>query len=83
MVSVPKATELAAIVATPPAVIVTSPDTCENIDPDIAGVNVVVLTATSSAFTVMCVPAPTAKVGVEPSPDAPPVRPLPDVMLAT
>ena len=53
------------------------------IDPDIAGINVVVLTATSSGLTVMCVPAPTAKVGVDPSPVAPPVKPLPDVILAT
>ena len=51
--SVPIATAFAPMVATPAVVMVISPLTCEKIDPEIAGVKVVVLTATSFALTVM------------------------------
>ena len=58
------------------------PDIPVRIDPDIAGIKVVVLTATSSAFTVMWVPAPIFNVELLPKlVDPPPVKPFPAVIV--
>jgi hypothetical protein len=73
-------TAVACIVETPSASTFTSPAIVSIIDPEIAFINVVVLTATSLAFTVICVPAPTAAVlAVEPLYAADDTKPFPIV----